>query len=144
MLIGEYRHTLDSKKRLSLPATLRKSVGKKVVITRGLDSCLFLFPQESWERVVAKLESLPLGSGQARGVSRFILAGAAETEIDSAGRVLIPDFLKEFAHLKAKVVVTGASNRIEIWDEKVWDEYRLLMEKEAGTMAQALSDVGRF
>ncbi len=101
MLIGEYLHTLDSKKRLSLPAKFRKEVGRKVVITRGLDQCLFMFPVATWRGIAAKLEKLPFGQADTRGMSRFLLAGAAEGEVDGAGRILIPEFLKEFASLKA-------------------------------------------
>ncbi|MBC7836905.1 division/cell wall cluster transcriptional repressor MraZ [Acetobacteraceae bacterium] len=144
MLIGEHRHTLDSKKRLSLPAKFRKEIGKKVIVTRGLDNCLFLFAEAPWKKIVAKLESLPVGSSDSRGLSRFILAGAHEIEVDKAGRILIPDFLKEFAQLEASVVVTGVSDRIEIWNEKAWEEYRKAIEKTAVNMAQALGEVGRF
>ena len=144
MLIGEHRHTLDSKKRLSLPAKFRKEIGKKVIVTRGLDNCLFMFAQAPWQKIVGKLESLPVGSAGSRGISRFILSGAAEVEVDKAGRILIPDFLKEFAHLRSKVVVTGVSDRVEIWDEQVWDKYKRAVEKEAVNMAQALGEVGRF
>src|SRR5665647_972141 len=96
MLIGEYLHTLDSKKRLSLPAKFRKEVGRKVVVTRGLDACLFMFPERTWKDIAAKLQSLPFGQADTRGISRFILAGAVETDVDGAGRILIPDYLKEF------------------------------------------------
>ncbi|HEY5383162.1 MAG TPA: transcriptional regulator MraZ, partial [Candidatus Paceibacterota bacterium] len=81
MLIGEYLHTLDSKKRLSLPAKFRKEVGRKVVITRGLDSCLFMFPLAAWKEIAKKLQSLPIGGADTRGMSRFLLAGAVESDV---------------------------------------------------------------
>ena len=105
MLIGQYSHTLDPKKRLSLPAKFRKELGKKIVVTNGLDNCLFLYPLKEWQRVAEKLSNLPLGAADTRGFNRFMLAGAVEAEIDGAGRILIPDFLKEFAGLKEKVVL---------------------------------------
>lgn len=142
MLIGEYLHTLDSKKRISLPAKFRKEVGRKVVVTRGLDSCLFMYPQKAWERIAEKVSNLPVGQADTRGMSRFLLAGAVETEVDSAGRILIPDFLKEFADLKTRVVLAGVSDRIEIWNEKTWDEYKRRIEKGADQMAQTLGDLG--
>ncbi len=120
MLIGEYLHTLDSKKRLSLPAKFRKEVGRKVVITRGLDSCLFMYPQKAWEKIAAKLATLPVGQADTRGMSRFILSGAIEAEVDGAGRILLPEYLKEFAGLKSRVVLAGVSDRVEIWNEKTW------------------------
>lgn len=142
MLIGEYLHTLDGKKRISLPAKFRKEVGRKVVITRGLDSCLFMYSQKAWERIAQKVAALPVGQSDTRGMSRFLLAGAVETEVDSAGRILIPEFLKEFADLKSRVVLAGVAERIEIWNEKTWDEYKRRIEKGADQMAQTLGDLG--
>ena len=144
MLIGEYTHSLDSKHRLSLPAKFRKELGKKVVATRGLDNCLFMYTLGSWQQVVGKLNSLPVGSAQTRGIARFILAGAVELDIDTAGRVLFPEYLREFAALKHHVVITGVSDRLEIWDEKRWQEYKKALEGTAVEMAQILGEVGRF
>ena len=141
MLIGEYTHTLDSKKRLSLPAKFRKEVGREVVVTRGLDQCLFLFPLLTWQEIAAKLEQLPFGESTARGMSRFLLAGAAEVEVDNAGRILIPDFLKDFAKLGASVVLAGVSDRVEIWNEETWAAYKSRLEKGADQMAQSLGDL---
>ena len=142
MLIGEYLHTLDSKKRLSLPTKFRKEVGRKVVITRGLDQCLFMFPLSTWKGIASKLQQLPFGQADTRGMSRFILAGAVETEVDTAGRILIPDFLKEFADLRSRVVLAGVSDRVEIWNDKTWEEYKRRIEKGAEGMAQTLGDLG--
>ena len=142
MLIGEYLHTLDNKKRLSLPAKFRKEVGKKVVITRGLDSCLFMFPLKAWEEIAAKLQQLPIGGADTRGMSRFLLSGAVESDVDSAGRILVPDFLKDFADLKSRVVLAGVADRVEIWNEKNWEEYKRRIEKGADQMAQTLGDLG--
>ena len=142
MLIGEYLHTLDSKKRLSLPAKFRKEVGRKVVVTRGLDACLFMFPLKTWQTIAAKLEKLPFGQSDTRGMSRFILAGAVETDVDGAGRILVPDFLKEFAGLRSRVVLAGVSDRVEIWNEKTWEEYKQRIEKGADRMAQTLGELG--
>lgn len=142
MLIGEYLHTLDGKKRISLPAKFRKEVGRKVVITRGLDSCLFMYPQKAWERIAQKVASLPVGAADTRGMSRFLLAGAVETEVDQAGRILIPEFLKDFADLKSRVVLAGVAERVEIWNEKTWDEYKRRIERGADQMAQTLGDLG--
>ena len=142
MLIGEYLHTLDGKKRISLPSKFRKEVGRKVVITRGLDACLFMFSQKAWEKIAEKVSGLPVGQADTRGMSRFLLAGAVETEVDSAGRILIPDFLKEFADLKSRVILAGVSDRVEIWNEKTWEEYKRKIEKGADQMAQTLGDLG--
>jgi MraZ protein len=142
MLIGEYIHTLDTKKRLSLPAKFRKELGKKVVVTRGLDNCLFIYPMKQWEKVAAKLGELPMGAADTRGFNRFMLAGAVESSIDSLGRVLVPDFLKDFAGLKTKVAVIGVHDRVELWDEKVWKSYKGRVEKQADVLAEKLGEIG--
>ena len=142
MFIGEYKHTLDSKKRLSLPSKFRKEMGKQVVVTRGLDACLFLFPERAWRGIAQKLQALPFGEASARGMARFLLAGAVETDIDSAGRILVPDFLKSFAGLRTQVIVAGVSDRVEIWDESKWSAYKRRIERGVGEMAQTLGNLG--
>lgn len=142
MLIGEYLHTLDPKKRLSLPSKFRKEMGKRVVVTRGLDTCLFLFSEHAWRAIAKKLAALPFGEHSARGIARFLLAGATETEVDTAGRILIPDFLKTFAGLRGRVVLAGVSDRVEIWDEKNWTAYKRTIERTAPQMAQTLGNLG--
>jgi MraZ protein len=142
MLIGEYLHTLDPKKRLSLPAKFRKEVGRSVVITRGLDQCLFMYPLATWQEIMKKLEQLPVGQSNTRGIARFILAGAVEIEVDAAGRVLVPEYLKDFAGLGNSVVLAGVADRIEVWAEDVWQQYKAKIEKGAEDMAQTLGDLG--
>jgi MraZ protein len=142
MLIGEYHHTLDPKKRLSLPAKFRKELGERVVVTRGLDSCLFMFSELAWRGIAEKLATLPLSQADTRGFSRFLLSGASEAEVDAAGRILIPEYLKEFAGLKSQVVLAGVSDRIEVWDEKAWNEYRRRIEKNADQLAENLGSLG--
>ena len=142
MFLGEYTHSIDQKKRLAIPAKFRAEAGTTVVVTRGLDSCLFVFPQKEWQKLAEKLGSLPLGQSDARGFSRLMLAGAMEVAVDRLGRVLIPDYLKEYAGLKKQVVVAGLFNRIEIWDETRWDAYKAKSEKDAGNMAERLGELG--
>jgi MraZ protein len=142
MLIGEYTHSLDPKKRLSLPVKFRRELGKKVVVTRGLDNCLFVYPLKEWQRITQKVSELPLGQADTRGFNRFFLSGAVEVDIDSVGRILVPDFLKEFANLKSKVVLAGIHDRVEIWDEGVWGEYKKRIEKQADALAEKLGEIG--
>lgn len=144
MLIGEYTHTIDDKSRVSLPSKFRKEVGKTVVITHGLDNCLFLYPLDEWKTISEKLGSLAMGQADARGFNRFMLAGAVEAEVDSIGRILIPDFLREFAELTEKVVFAGVHNRVEIWNEKRWTEYKKRIEKQADLLAEKLGEIGAF
>ncbi len=142
MLIGEYTHNIDVKKRLSLPSRWRKELGKKVVVTRGLDNCLFVYPLKEWQKITEKLGQLPLGQADTRGFSRFFLSGAVEVEVDSVGRILVPDFLKDFARLKSKVVLAGIHDRVEMWDEKQWSEYKRRIEGQADALAEKLGEIG--
>ncbi|MEK7610174.1 MAG: division/cell wall cluster transcriptional repressor MraZ [Patescibacteria group bacterium] len=142
MLIGEYRHTLDPKKRLAVPVKFRKELGRRVVITNGLDNCLFIYTMSQWQKVAERLGNLSLGAADTRGFNRFMLAGAVESDVDGLGRVLIPDFLKEFAGLKNKVVIAGLHDRVEIWDEKRWLEYKSRLGRQADVLAEKLGEIG--
>ncbi len=142
MLIGEYTHTLDTKKRLSLPSKWRKELGKKLVLTRGLDNCLFVYPLAEWRQITDKVAKLPLGQADTRSFNRFFLSGAVEVEVDKIGRILIPDFLKDFARLDAKVVLAGIYDRVEVWDEKRWNAYKKQIESKADDLAEKLGDIG--
>lgn len=141
MLIGEYTHSLDSKKRLSLPAKFRKELGRKLVVTRGLDQCLFMYGAKQWERIATKLQQLSIAEANTRGFNRFMLSGAVEVEVDGAGRILVPDFLKSFASLSGKVVLAGVGERVEVWDAALWEEYKRRIEKQADSMAEKLGGV---
>ncbi len=140
--IGEYTYSIDDKKRLAIPAKFRLYLGKKEVITRGLDNCLFLFPAKEWQTLAEKLSHLPLSQADARGFARLMLTGAMECNLDQLGRILVPDFLKGYAFLKKKVVVAGVFNRMEIWDETKWQEYKKKAETEAGDIAERLKELG--
>ncbi len=142
MFIGEYTHSIDDKNRLSLPAKFRTEMGKKVVVTPGLDSCLFVFTLKEWSKIEEKLNQSSLLQADNRSFNRFMFGGAVEAEIDSIGRILIPDFLRDRANLKSKVVVIGVSSRVEIWNEKTWGEYKKVVEKQADTLAEKLGQVG--
>ena len=142
MLIGEYKHTLDTKRRLSLPSKWRDELGKKLVITRGLDNCLFVYTLKVWEKITEKVGQLPLGQADTRSFNRFFLSGAVEAEVDSVGRILVPDFLKDFATLDTKVVLAGIHDRVEIWDENRWETYKKSIEAQADALAEKLGDIG--
>jgi MraZ protein len=142
MFIGEYTYNLDTKRRLAIPAKFRRSLGKKAVITRGLDNCLFLFTEKEWKILAEKISKLPLSQADARGFARIMLAGACQVNIDNLGRILIPEYLKKYAGLRKRVVIAGIANRIEIWDEEKWREYQKKTEKEAGDIAERLKELG--
>lgn len=142
MLIGEYTHSIDPKKRLAIPSKLRKEIGEKGVLTRGLDSCLFLFSMKEWEQLAEKLGKLPFGQQDTRGFVRLLLSGAVEVEMDQLGRILIPEYLKNYAQLGKKVVIAGLFNRLEIWDANRWNQYKGNLEKQSDRIAEKLGELG--
>ena len=142
MLLGEFKHNLDSKNRLTIPAKLRMELGEKPVLTRGLDGCLFVYPNRDWQLFSEKINNLPLGQKKARDFKRFMLSGASEIEIDDMGRILIPDSLKKYAKLEKSIVVIGVQDRIELWDEDIWNRYIAESEKLSGDIAEGLSEFG--
>lgn len=142
MLIGEYTHTIDDKNRLSLPAKFRAKMGKKVVLTRGLDKCVAIFTEKEWQKIADKLSESSMLQADSRSFNRFMFGGAVEAEIDSIGRVLVPDFLKAWGKLGAKVAVIGVQSRVEIWNEKAWEANKETIEKQADTLAEKLGQVG--
>lgn len=144
MLIGEYIHTLDSKKRVAVPAKFRKEIGGRAVITKGLDGCLVIYPEEEWQKVAENLGNLPTGKVDNRNFVRMFLASASEADIDSLGRILIPDYLKNFAELGEKVVIVGVYKRFEVWNEKRWEEYKTKIEGETDNLAEKLGEIGVY
>jgi len=142
MLLGEFKHNLDSKNRLTIPAKIRMELGEKPVLTRGLDNCLFIYPHRDWELFMEKLNQLPLSQKKARNFKRFMLSGASEIEIDDMGRVLIASPLRKYANLEKSVVIVGVGDRVELWNEKVWNNYIVEAEKESGDLAEGLSEFG--
>ncbi len=144
MFIGEYVHSVDAKGRLAVPVKFRKSLSKGAVVTKGLDGCLFLYSTEEWLKLAEKLASLPISKSNSRAFSRLMLAGAMDVEIDKQGRVIIPDYLRKYAFIKKKAVIAGLFNRIEIWDEEKWVEYKKVTEPESNMIAEQLDEMGEL
>lgn len=142
MLIGQYEHTIDNKKRLALPAKFRGELGDKVVITKGVESCLVVYTEKEWEIMSGKLGNLPMSSAESRSFSRIMLAGAMEVLLDKLGRILVPDYLKDYAELKKDVIICGLSNRLEVWDSEKWDAYRKNAEKGVEEIVSKLGNFG--
>ncbi len=135
---GEFRHILDPKFRMFLPASMREKLAGDIVLTRGVDCCVAVYPKSSWEVFAAKLDHL--SEVNARRIVRRIYSSATETELDSQGRVLVPETLRAYAGLVKNVVVLGVGNHVEIWDEARWDEESRQMQGES--MADALLELG--
>lgn len=127
MFYGEYDHTIDRKGRLIIPSRFREVLKEhytdRLVATRGLDRCLFLFPEDEWRTQESRFRSLSFTKGEARRFNRLFFSGAAELAFDRQGRVLIPQYLKEYAGISRDVVLVGLSNRIEIWDKEEWGKF---------------------
>lgn len=142
MFIGEYQATVDQKGRIAIPAKFRADLTGRCVVTRGLDSSLFVYTLSEWEKLAAKLASLPISQANTRAFSRLMLAGAMDLEIDKQGRVTLPDYLRQFANVSRQVIVAGLMNRLEIWDSKKWQAYKKETEKESTSIAEALGELG--
>ena len=142
MFIGEYNHTIDDKQRMAIPVKFRDDLAKGAVVTRGLDSSLFLFPREEWDKLAEKLSSLPLGKSDSRAFARLMLAGAMDVKLDKQGRVVIPEYLRKYAGLGKNIVVAGLYNRLEIWDNEAWTKYKDSTEGDASQIAENLGELG--
>lgn len=141
MFIGEYQHALDSKNRMIVPSKLREELGNKFVITKGLDGCLYAYPQDEWKNLEEKMKTLPLTNRDARYFVRFFFAGACEIEMDKQGRGLIPQNLKEYAGIEKEIVSIGVLTRVEIWSKEKWQEYND-SNVDFESIAEKMSDLG--
>jgi MraZ protein len=142
MLIGEYNHTLDEKNRMSLPVKFRKEMGKSIVIAPGFDNCLSLFTAKEWQKMSDKFAESSAISGDNRSFSRWMFGQAVLIDVDTNGRILIPENLKNRSGLTSKVIVIGVQNRAEIWNEKAWSDYKSNVDKQADALADKLGQIG--
>ena len=142
MFMGEYNHTIDAKGRLIVPAKFREILGDNFIVTKGLDGCLFVYPNDEWTRFEEKLKSLPLTNKNARQFTRFFLAGSAACEVDKQGRILLPQVLREFASLEKDVVLVGVASRIEIWSRERWDESMNTYDGDMDEVAENMESLG--
>ena len=142
LFIGEYRHSLDTKGRVIVPAKFRDGLGDKFVITKGLDGCLFAYSKEEWTNFENKIKTLPLTNKDARAFVRFFFSGAVECEIDKQGRTLIPPMLRDYATLNKDLVIIGVSTRVEIWSQEKWDNYSEAEDLEADVLAEKMAELG--
>ncbi len=142
MLLGEYQHNLDNKGRVAIPAKFKERLAPGAIITRGLDSCLFVFASREWDALAQKLVALPLARADSRAFGRFMLAGAVDVNLDNQGRILLPDYLRQYADLKKSVTIAGLYNRVEIWDSSRWQEYKKKTEGASEEIAEKLGELG--
>lgn len=142
MLLGEYRHNVDTKGRVSVPSKFRGDLGQSFVVTKGLDNCLFMYSKDEWKTFEDKLRQLPLTNEDARNFVRFFFAGATECEVDKQGRINIPQNLREYANIQKDVVIIGLSTRAEVWDLNKWNEYTSPNSVDVSKVASQMSILG--
>jgi MraZ protein len=142
MFIGEYSHNVDNKGRLAIPVKFRNQLKKGAVVTRGLDNCLFLYPRTEWLKLAKKLAALPISQKDARAFARLMLAGAMDVESDRQGRIIIPNYLREYAGIKNNVIIAGLYTRLEIWNKMKWKKYKQGAERGSTDIAERLSELG--
>lgn len=141
MFLGEYRHSLDPKGRVNLPTKFRMDLSKGVVVTRGVDRCLFIYPRATWEKLAGNLAKLPLTATASRAFARLLLAGAMDETPDTQGRVMLPEYLRRYAGLKRSVVIAGVYDRLEVWDEATWTAYTKKTEKRSEAIAETIGSI---
>lgn len=137
--VGEYQHTLDDKGRVALPARFREQLGPRFMLARGLDDCLFIYPQDEWDKLVDRLGSVPINQSDFRAFARYFLAGAVEVETDKQGRFVLPSHLREYAGLTREVSILGVGNRLEIWDRNRWEEAKQRIRGEFAKLAETVT-----
>lgn len=130
MFMGQYEHSIDTKGRVIIPAKYREELGENFVVTRGLDGCLFLYPQPEWQNFVEKLQGLP-SNQNTRKMQRQFLSKAMEVVLDKQGRILVPSLLREIAALEKEVVFVGMMNRVEVWDKERLKQQEMQEDDEA-------------
>ena len=139
MFLGEHRHALDDKGRVIFPSRMRDELGAQVVLQKGIENCVLVFPPEEWEREVEKVNALPTTKPEARRYRRFFFSQAQAERVDTQGRLTIPQAFREYAGLSKDVVIAGVGPRVEIWDASRWDTHR---SESEDTVEDFASDLG--
>ncbi|MDY0134575.1 MAG: division/cell wall cluster transcriptional repressor MraZ [Atribacterota bacterium] len=142
MFLGHYYHTIDEKNRVVIPSSFRGEISGKVYLTQGMEKCIFLYPEEVWNRFYQKITTLSLTRKETREFSRFFLANATCLDIDGQGRIVLPDYLKNYAEINRQVVWVGVGERLEIWAEEIWRPYHEEMGKKFGELTEQIVDTG--
>ncbi len=142
MFLGEHQHTLDEKGRIVLPAKHRQGLANGLVLTKGQDRCLYVFPIERWDQEVNRVNALPRTDRRARNFARAFFAGADQQTLDSQGRITVPPHLRSYAGLDREVIVLGGGDRVELWDASTWEANRTEADEYYAGIEEALSDQG--
>ena len=141
MFLGRYAHALDAKGRLAIPARFREALAEGVVLTRGIDRCLALYPMDAWLPLAEKIDALPISDPDARTFRRMVFAEAADLELDAQGRILVPPELRRYAGLERDALVIGVDTAIEVWSPERWQAVEALMDADGAAIAQRLASM---
>lgn len=141
MFIGEYRHSIDDKGRLIVPAKFRSLLGESFYITKGFDQCIFVYTEDEWNKFIEKLNNNPMKKKDARRIQRFFIASATECSLDKQGRILIPSHLRDYSELLKEAILIGVSNRVEIWSKENWDAYNEDDDLDISDLAEDMEDL---
>ena len=139
MFLGRYAHSLDAKGRLAIPARFREALAEGLVLTRGIDRCLSLYPMAAWLPLAERVSALPITDPDARNFRRMVFAEAVNLELDAQGRILVPPELRRYAALEREAVVVGVHTAIEVWSPERWDAVDSLMDHDGAAIAQRLA-----
>ena len=142
MFFGEFEHSIDSKGRLTIPARFKEALAGGIVVTRGLDGCLWAFTRDEWKKISEKIASLTVTNVEARRFTRFMFSSASESIPDRNGRIIIPQKLMEYAQIDREVIVAGIMNKIEIWNPARWNEEQDMATEDPEAMVAQLADLG--
>ncbi len=140
MFIGEYHHNIDEKNRLIIPSKFREELKDEVIVTRGLENCLFVYPKNNWDKITNKLNTLPFTKKDARNFNRFFLSGATSEPFDKQGRIHLPSVLSDYASLNKECVIIGVGDRLEIWALEKWNAFFATNEENMSDIAENLFD----
>ncbi len=141
MFLGRYNHTLDAKGRLAIPARFRETLAEGLVLTRGIDRCLALYPLAAWRPLAEKVSALPLSDPDARAFRRLVFAEATDLELDAQGRILVPPELRRYAGLERDAVIIGMDTALEIWSPERWQAVASVMDADGAAIAQRLASL---
>jgi MraZ protein len=139
MFLGRFEHSVDAKGRVAVPARFRDRLAGELVLTRGNDRCLYLFTQDSWEPLAAKLNALPTGDADARNLRRAVFSAAEPVELDKQGRIVVAEHLRQYASISGNVTIIGLGDYIEIWDQTAWENLDATIEQNVDVISSHLS-----
>jgi MraZ protein len=136
MTIGQYSYIIDEKKRVGIPTKFRDALEQGAVLTKGFEGCLYLYPQREWEKFLDMINKLPYFDPATREMKRSIVGSAMDVKLDTAGRILVPDYLKDYAALSKNLIIVGLNDHMEIWDEEKWNKYSPELDKISDQLKQ--------